>query len=241
MITARQVEDARRGDQRAAEAIVEAVRPTVQAIAGAYCSGDHLEDATAEGLAAVWAAVVTYHPGYPVDFETVARQAAARAILDYLATTGSGPTVSPRTARRYYALLRAAGGDLHAAAKLAASPGSDITPATLWAVHAALTGTEPMRDEPARPVAEDDQPGYGAAVAKLFAVLTDEERCVVSMAHGLGDLAPMSDRRIAEVLGTSRRHVQRVRSTALDKLRQRAADLSIGAPWRAGKESRHGA
>ena len=53
----------------------------------------------------------------------------------------------------------------------------------------------------------------------LEAVLTPQERQVVSLRYGLGGQAPMRQRQVAEITGISRSYISRIEKRALEKLK----------------------
>ena len=51
-------------------------------------------------------------------------------------------------------------------------------------------------------------------------VLTDQERQVVQLRYGLGGQAPMRQREVAQITGSSRSYISRIEKRALEKLRK---------------------
>jgi DNA-directed RNA polymerase specialized sigma subunit len=136
-------------------------------------------------------------------------------------------TVPQRTLTRFFSILRMADGDLAAGAKLA--PEYSMTSETFQAVAEACRTTSHGIPSAGDPTWETDvSPLWSRAdkeeddilVMAAFSAVDDLEGQVVSMAYGFDDYDPIADAEVAHRMGLSRPKVQRVRSSALGKMRE---------------------
>jgi DNA-directed RNA polymerase specialized sigma subunit len=164
----------------------------------------------------------------------------AATIEGYLANALSTAFVTPvavnvpgRTLKRFYAILRKAQGDPARAAALA--PGFSMTTATFNSVLAAVQRTQPLGGPREDTDGSGDGPGgpdiraagrhsYDDVEDRLlveaaFAAVDDLEAQVCRLAYGFSDDGPIPDAEIGHRLGLSRAKVQRVRASALGKMR----------------------
>lgn len=164
----------------------------------------------------------------------------AATVEGYVANSISTAVIVPvamnvpeRTLKRFYSILRKADGDPVKGASLA--PRYSMTAETFNAVLTALRGTQSL-DGPS-----DDADGpsgspsrlevqvcgpdyYGDVEDKLlveaaFAAVDDLEEEVCRLAYGFSDDDPIPDSEVGHRLGLSRPKVQRVRASALGKMR----------------------
>ena len=56
------------------------------------------------------------------------------------------------------------------------------------------------------------------ALQLINGILTDRERTVIVLRYGIGDIKPVTQRKIAQMLGISRSYVSRIEKAALDKI-----------------------
>lgn len=147
---------------------------------------------------------------------------------------GAGLNVPARMRNRYYAIKRAAGGDMREAERIA--PEHDMSVEAFRAITAAVSvgALDAMLD------GTDDAPGAlethmsplgdrehstAPVEARFEARLaldacTDDERDVALYAYGFMSYdEPLVDAEVAERLGTSRSRVQRLRGSGLDRMR----------------------
>lgn len=161
-------------------------------------------------------------------------------LADALAEAGgSGAvTIPARTLKRYFGVLRRAGGDLNAAADLA--PSFELSREAFHAITEALRSWESLDSlavtedgvvtdyaPTARPLWNEED-GYADAEDRIlcevaFAAVGDLEKDVTRAAYGFSSYNPKSDAEIAEDFGMSRPTIQRTRTGALSKMRDRLA------------------
>lgn len=136
-------------------------------------------------------------------------------------------TVPQRTLTRFFSILRMADGDLIEGAKLA--PEYSMTSETFTAVadacrttsHGLPTDGDPSWENGASPLwSRADKEEDDILVMAAFGAVDDLEGEVVSLAYGFDDYDPVSDAEVAHRMGLSRPKVQRVRASALVKMRE---------------------
>ena len=226
------ISQAQAGDTAAAEAVVNNMQPAVAAwakqIAGVYAT----EDATLEGMGALWQAVVTFDSSQGASFYTWARQVVRIAIYDMVANNNDGPSVHERTSRRYFALVKEAGDDIDKAAAMTGGDDTNISTATFWAAHRALDATERLDIEvcdPARHSALDEASQRSTTdvaetatdnvvVSQMLDGCTDRERAILERTYGINGQPEQKDADIAATLGISRPRVVTIRKAAISRL-----------------------
>lgn len=174
---------------------------------------------------------------YAFDLEGAHSRLAA-TIEGYVANSMSTAVVAPvainvpeRTLKRFYSILRKAQGDPIKGAALA--PQYSMTVETFVSVLTAVRSTQSL-DGPTDE-ADGDSPDrldiqiagrdyYDDVEDKLlvetaFAAVDDLEEDVCRLAYGFSDYDPIPDAEVGHRLGLSRPKVQRVRASALGKMR----------------------
>lgn len=153
-----------------------------------------------------------------------------------------GFSIPDRTLTRFAGLLRKADGDPTEAARIA--PDHGMSRETFWAVFSVVRGTESLdaetspRESAAPRGERRDAVILGAAWEPDYANSADEDYVdlafesirhndlatdVVRLAYGFTDYEPQSDGEVADRLGLTRSKTQRVRSRALDTMRDALA------------------
>jgi DNA-directed RNA polymerase specialized sigma subunit len=141
--------------------------------------------------------------------------------------------VPERTLKRFYSILRKADGDPVKGAALA--PQYSMTVDTFISVLAAARSTQPLdgpSDNADGPGDHTNRPDVQVCgrdyyddvedkllVAAAFAAVDDLEEDVCRLAYGFSDYDPIPDSEVGHRLGLSRPKVQRVRASALGKMR----------------------
>ena len=241
------IADAKAGSS---DAIVTLIRLYGQALRNATARHRETlgaEEAQAVALAALVEAVHTSQPGERL---AVVIGTMLRSALTDAASANSGFTVPPRTVKRFFSILRAANGDTALAADLA--PSYEMTRETFLAVLDAVRHVDSIDDaqgnrseaytangggfaeesgwarrDDVRPIhaAQQIADAEDADLVDLaFDAVDGLEEEVVRLAYGFSDYEPVADAEIGFRLGYSRPKVQRVRSSALDKMR-----VAVGA------------
>lgn len=230
---------ARGGDQDAGEALMLAYAGAIASAAGGRGAKVTQEDAEAALMSAFW----EHAMGTPEDRRIGhGLPLALRHAINDAWAEGLCADVPYRTARRYFGLIRRAGGDVELAASMA--PDYDMSVDTFWAVYYLMRplgsseGTDLYGDAHAElySVAESD---YQLAHTALDAV-EGVERDVATHAYGFASGEPMSDGEVAEAISErdlpraafeggqrsiSRPSVQRARARALDTMREALAAI----------------
>ena len=164
----------------------------------------------------------------------------AATVEGYVANSMSTAVVAPvavtvpgRTLKRFYSILRKADGDPVKGATLA--PQYSMTVETFASVLAAVRSTRSL-DGPggdaggsSEGASHPDLQAVGRdsyddvedrlLVEAAFAAVDDLEANVCRLAYGFSDYGPVPDSEVAHRLGLSRPKVQRVRASALGKMR----------------------
>lgn len=244
-ITNEMVAQAKAGNSQAAAAIVTDMAKTIDRWATALCGKHHHDDAVAEGMAALWEAVLTFDPDRGVVFYTHARRMVRLAIQNFVGSNNDGPSVHERTARRYYALMAEAGDDVTKAAAMADDPERNFSSTTFMAAHRALE----MTDRLDRYTVDEDGGTTSTALdeASMTAVDTvdveetalnrvvvdallgecnEREVLILSMTYGIGGHTEMKDQDIADALGISRPRVVTIRKAAQERLAAENTELA---------------
>lgn len=231
-LTAHTVQQAKDGDTAAAEQIVQNMQRHVQQWATQIAGKHHQDDATLEGMAALWEAVLTYETTHGASFYTHARRVVRLAIFNSVANNNDGPTVHERTSRRYFALMRETDGDATKAAALAESASINLSVETFWAAHRALDNTErfdldtsdttaaSVMDTASTSASDDvEKQALDNIVAEdMLAQLTNRQATILEYTYGLNGHRESKDNEIAAALGISRPRVVTIRGAALRSL-----------------------
>lgn len=159
-------------------------------------------------------------------------------VANSISTAGIAPValnVPGRTLKRFYAIFRKADGDPIKGATLA--PRYSMTAETFTSVLTALRSTQSLDgpgdhayvhgtgDGPARFEVQVCGPDYcddvenRLLVEAAFAAVDSLEASVCRLAYGFSDDDPLPDSEVGHRLGLSRPKVQRVRASALGKMR----------------------
>ena len=163
----------------------------------------------------------------------------AATVQDYVAnsiSTSVAPTamnVPGRTLKRFYSILRKADGDPIKGATLA--PLYSMTAETFISVLAAVRGTQSPDGQSDDAAGRCDSPDRREVqvcgrdyyddvedellVKAAFAAVDDLEADVCRLAYGFSDYGPVPDAEVGHRLGLSRPKVQRIRASALGKMR----------------------
>ncbi len=176
---------------------------------------------------------------YAFDLDGIHSRLAA-TVEGYVANSISTAVIAPvamnvpeRTLKRFYSILRKADGDPVKGAGLA--PQYSMTPETFNSVLKALRGTHSLdcpSDDADGPIGGPSRlevqvcgPDYyddaedRLLVEAAFAAVDDLEEEVCRLAYGFSDDGPIPDSEVGHRLGLSRPKVQRVRASALGKMR----------------------
>ncbi|SCL32878.1 hypothetical protein GA0070616_4578 [Micromonospora nigra] len=225
------IRDAQAGDNAATLRLFSAYQPALRAAVRAVTSipaDDARQAATVGFLLAVRAWQPDADGGGRL--AGIMRQHIADALAEATGAANGGFSVPDRTLKRYFGILRRAGGCAVAAAELA--PSFEMASDTFWAVWAAVkangsleealaheqeTYVSPIGDLPApRGVADAEDRVLCEAA---FRAVTDVERDVCRLAYGFADFDPQPDAEIgARLGGMPRLKVQRTRTRALAKM-----------------------
>lgn len=231
---------AKDGDEGATLDLLYAYGPALRSAVGHYRNAggststtDHhaIEDLRASAVAGILEAVQAFDPERHNRLAAVVkghlRDAVSSAIVSPIAFS-----VPDRTRKRFFGILREAGGDVVKAAELA--PKREMTVSTFMDVLAAVraadlqlpTGGEDDTAaqsawEAARPLWSGDNTDAEDAVLveTAFEAVDALETDVCRLAYGFADYDPQPDAVVGERLGLSRAKTQRVRSGALAKMR----------------------
>lgn len=237
---------AQAGDESASMALVNAYAPALRNALARHHDALDPEDAEQEVVLALLSLIAKHDPATGRLAGRVSVYV-KDALLE--ATGATNPWgIPPRTLKRYFAILRKAGGDTAEAARIA--PDNDMATTTFLDLAAILStdsldvasdteheGAGRARIERATPVggSEERDPLEALADAELvslaFAAVSHDESAVVRQAYGFEPAivdgfellpeghAPLSDMHVAVSLGLSRPKVQRTRTAALVKMR----------------------
>jgi len=242
------IADAKRGDEAATVALLLAYAPALRKAVGRYrYAGGLWQDgpthpSTADDLRS-GAVVGLLDAVKAFDPEKHRRLAAIIGgyVADALQVAAPGPVglhVPRRTLTRFYTVLRRAEGDVVAAAALA--PEEGMTVGTFMdALAAVRTADLPLpsgddeADEAARLLWENARPVWSGEhadasdrvlVETAFAAVDELEEEVCRLSYGFETYGePLADAEVGFRLGLSRPKAQRVRSSALGKMREALA------------------
>ena len=220
------------GDTAAATNLVLNMNGHVANWAREIAGKHHVEETTLEGLTALWEAVQTFDPERGASFYTHARRVVRLAMHNVVSNNNDGPTVHERTARRYFALVREANGDIDQAAAMADEGDRNFSTSTFWAAHRALDNTERLDrqatdDEAASAMDEASQRSSvdveadainRVITADLLASLTERQAAILERTYGLNGHTEHTDNETAQALGISRPRVVTIRKAALSSL-----------------------
>lgn len=216
---------AQKGDETAFLALLADLLPNLRAglrrFQGAAGSP---EDAEAVALLAFTEAIHDYDPKRDPEGIGVVRLLSERvvsALADAASQAHSGVTIPPRTASRFWAILKAADGNAEVAA--AAAPGYGMASSTFREIHGVLFNTSTLAE--AEWLSDSGHMAYEsvedrALASQALGALDGEELAVTRRAYGFATHRPESDGEIAGALGISRSGVQRKRAAALDTMRE---------------------
>ena len=240
------IELAKHSDAAALERLLLAYAPLIRKLVGTHrhaggartaagMSSHDVDDLRGSALLGFMEAVHAFDPEVHVRLAAVV----GGHLADALRATGSAPasalSIGPRTLKRFFGIVREAGGDMVAAEALATE--REMTPDTFRAIRSALRDGESydslqasegvdggVREIEASPLQYGDtepirdvEDAILAAAAFRSVDATEGEVC--RKAYGFEDRDPISDAEIAEELGMSRATAQRTRTRALDKMR----------------------
>jgi DNA-directed RNA polymerase specialized sigma subunit len=201
--------------------------PTVEQRTGA-------EDARMEAVSGFMEAIHAFDPDKYDRLAAIAYKKIEEAVASS-AWTVTGFTVPTRSLTRFFGILRQADGNVYEAASIA--PQFDMKRETFLAILSAVRDVDGL--DSLQPVGEDDGASYelqaeaisgvvrtaeevvedAILVEAAFAAVDDLETDVVRLAYGFADYDPQPDAEIGHRLGLSRPKTQRVRSSALGKMR----------------------
>ena len=240
------IELAKHSDAAALERLLLAYAPLIRKLVGTHrhaggartatgMSPHDLDDLRGAALLGFMEAIHAFDPEQHLRLAAVA----GGHLADALRATGSAPasalSIGPRTLKRFFGIVREAGGDMVAAVELA--PAREMTKDTFRAIVSALRDGEsynalavdesadgrvqeieasPFQYSDAEPIRDVEDAIL--AQAALRAVDPLEEK-VCRLAYGFEDCDPISDAEIADELTMSRATTQRTRTRALDKMR----------------------
>lgn len=230
---------AQAGDEDATMALLRAYGPAMRSAVGTFVGrlpleerAQAYEDAQMEAVSAVLALIADH------DADESPRLAgrvvqALKGALGELARLDAALNIPRRTLDRFYGVLRAADGDIDAAAQLAPSMG--MTRANFDEVRAAVretlnvTGADDDAPEGERmlaaPIVSEvyrpyDEVEDALMVEVAFAAVDDTEARICEMAYGFTEPDPVPDAEIGHRIGMNRLKVLRTRNGALDKMRK---------------------
>lgn len=239
------IERATLGDSTAVEALLLAYAPLVRKLVGTHrhaggarsadgMSSHDLDDLRGAALLGFMEAIHAFDPEKHLRLAAVV----GGHLSDALRGTGSAPasalSIGSRTLKRFFGIVREAGGDLASAATLA--PQREMTVETFRSIVSALrdgesynaladanegeggweSGASEFHHASTKPIADVED---AMLVDAAFRAVDGTETSVCRLAYGFEDRDPISDAEIAEELGMSRATTQRTRTRALDKMR----------------------
>lgn len=224
------------GEEAATVALIYAYAPALRRAAREHADTLGAEDARSSAIEGLLVAVAEW------DADKVGREPrlAGNVARTLARTLGSQAgreanlAIPTRSLQRFYAVLRAAGGDVQLGEKLAAE--HELRPSSFRMIAEAvfadsleeLTATDtesgPSVEGEARPLWSTSD-GFSEVEDRIVSelaldALDDRERAVIVASFGLLGGEPMSDSEVAEELGMTKPTVQRVRTAALATMRQ---------------------
>lgn len=222
------IKEAQTGDEAATLRLFSAYVRSICSAISAYVGRLSLDDARQAALVGFLELIRDHDASRGERLAGKVRVRLHDALSEAASAEAGGFTVPARTLRRFFGVLRAADGDAHAAAKLAAE--HDLAEENFWAildaVRAGSLDTELMMNgdvpmwEITTPRAITDAED-AVLVAAAFRAVDDREQDVCRMAYGFTDYGdPVPDAEIAHRIGGSRDSVLRTRHRALRKMRE---------------------
>jgi RNA polymerase sigma factor (sigma-70 family) len=241
--------DAQRGDDAATARLIRAYGPALRGAVAAhvralpqYPQPADLEDIRSQALVGVLEAIRAFNPERHERLAATVATYVQHEVAE-AATSTAAFTIPARTLSRFFGILRAAGGDVAEAARIA--PEHKMRPETFAAVLDSMRGTHSYEGtienyldsrmggysptgNGSRGASIDAQPLWDNSapdvedrilVEAAFAAVNTLEKDVVGLAYGFTDYDPVPDAEIADRIGMSRAKIQRTRTGALSKMR----------------------
>jgi RNA polymerase sigma factor (sigma-70 family) len=213
---------AQEGDEEATLLLLKIYSPALRAAANRYTLSLGVEEARAEAVRGLLEAIHAF------DTSTGSRLTSQRGVKNHLNDALSQayalvfPVAVPdRTLRRFFGILRNAGGDVDKALSICQeyAMSREVFMEVLSVVRdvRSLSGEE--RKASHDPVMEMLTTEAKEDVAKAFQAVDPLEYDVCRLYYGFSDYDPIPDAEIAHRLGFSRQKIQRTRSSALAKMR----------------------
>jgi RNA polymerase sigma factor (sigma-70 family) len=208
------------GDGDAVLRLIAAYLPLLNDVISQHRRGLDLDDARQTAVEALMIACRTRDVSRNPRLAGHLRATVAREVSAASVTHSTTVSIPERTLQRYYSILAHAEGDPARGAKIAqqylmsADTFREITRAVRCQSDSALvdrpedTSVRVIRDVSERVMAQ-----------KALSAVNDLERDVCRLYYGFVDYDPVPDAEVAHRLGISRPRTQRVRQTALDKMR----------------------
>jgi DNA-directed RNA polymerase specialized sigma subunit len=190
------------------------------------------EEMRALAIEGLLEAIHAFDPEVHDRLASIANQRIARKVSGDLCHSVA-LSVPQRTLSRFFSILRKAGGDPYLAAELA--PENDMSVESFYSVLAAVRastieeerddenyGSATSRLDTAMPIGFDAcAAGDTVLVNAALGILEDDlEAHVILMSYGFEDYEPVPDAEVAHRMGLSRQKVQRLRSSALCRMRE---------------------
>lgn len=235
------IASAQLGDDAATLALVLAYAPTLRkavkpftAATGAMAQDADVEDVRMQAALGLVEAIQAFDAERHTRLAAIAKEYVADRVSQAAGVTAQF-NVPSRTLTRFFAIMRAASGNVYEAAALA--PEYKMKRETFFAVLSAVREVDsydaPAGGESDDPllVSMDATAVYGRVksdsdlvedvilVEAAFGAVDDLEEDVVRLAYGFSDYDPVPDAEIAERIGLSRQKAQRTRTGALGKMR----------------------
>ncbi|QZN86597.1 hypothetical protein [Cellulomonas sp. C5510] len=233
-----EVEDAlvqrvRDGDSEAFLRLAENYAPRLRAAsARARATIDDRDERRQAALTAFHSAVLATRPGQRV--ARVVKLTMSSEMNRAASAARPGPSVPHGTARRYFSILGAAGGDPVVAAATAPELGmsADAFRSVRDAVHHSVSVEALAESEDGSAIDRHISPTYepvahaGAVERRILVevaldALEGVERTVTLLAYGFSEPDPVPDAEIAQRLGINRSSAWKIRQRALGKMRAR--------------------
>lgn len=227
------IKAAQAGDQEAIMRLFAAYLPALCGAVRHYTSASLPVDDARQAAALGFLDCIARHDASVSDrlagmVKTRVHDALGQAVSD---ATG-GFTVPPRTLRRFFGILREAGGDIAEAVKLA--PVYEMSTEAFLSVLAAVKADDSLDLEietnggaDAMPIAKEISAPREITDAEdrvlvevAFRAVEGRERDVCRLAYGFADYNPLHDGEIGDRLGFSRMSAQRIRNSGLRKMRK---------------------
>lgn len=244
-ITKDHLRAAKAGNSAAAEHIMDAMQLRLAKEANRISGKFHVEDAISAGRVAVWEAIVENDTTDDrAAFETFALFKARNAMVDFVRSNGSGPTVPERTAGRYDLIMRLVEDDYQAGVDLIESSNDPELGSVeaFTAAHNAL-GHDVKHFDLVRSNDEGEDEGDAnmdladpevdveatalnrVVVEHMLASVTEREAQILCYTYGIGGFPTLKDQEIAELLGISRSRVVNIRKDSLATLAESNTEI----------------